>query len=53
MTDGLIIGLTFLAPTLILFAWAVTRKPERRDWVAERHRQITHRGLKSRAGMRS
>jgi hypothetical protein len=53
MNDGLIIGLTFLAPTLALFAWAVTRKPERRDWVAERHRQITHRGLNSRDGIRS
>jgi hypothetical protein len=53
VTDELLIGLTFLAPTLALFAWAVTRKPERRDWVAERHRQITHRGFKSRAGIRS
>jgi hypothetical protein len=53
MTDGMVIGLTFITPTLILFAWAISRKPERRDYVAERHRQITHRGFKSRAGMRS
>jgi hypothetical protein len=52
MTDELVIGLTFLAPTLALFAWAVTRKPERRDWVAERHRQITRNGFKSRMGVR-
>jgi hypothetical protein len=52
MTDELVIGLTFMAPTLILFAWAISRKPPKRDWVAERHRKISHNGFKSRAGMK-
>jgi len=47
-------ALAFFLPILALFALTQFRKPpERRDYVAERHRKITHRGFKTRAGIRS
>jgi hypothetical protein len=52
MTDELVIGLTFFAPTLGLFLWTQFRKPNRRhDWTAERHRKIARNGFKSRMGV--
>jgi hypothetical protein len=53
MSDELIVGLTFLAPSLALFIWTQVRKPNRRhDWTAERHRTISRNGFKSRQGIR-
>jgi hypothetical protein len=47
---GLLIGLFFGA--LLLAGWTDKRRPMQRDWVAERHRRITRRGFKTRAGIR-
>jgi hypothetical protein len=51
-----LIGLLVLwAGTMIFAAWTDRRRPrhfEQRDIVAERHRRITRRAFKTRAGMR-
>ena len=45
----------FLATVILLVAPLLERKVERDrgDWIARRHRQITHRGFKTRASIRS
>ena len=45
----------FTATVILLVALWLERKVERDrgDWIARRHRQITHRGFKTRAGIRS
>lgn len=58
--DGLALMLIFgFAGIAVLLIAAViekvhqTRRFVQRDWVAEQHRRVSHRGFKSRAGMRS
>lgn len=55
MTDETALALFVVLPVVLLaIAAMLTRRVDKqRDWVAERHRSITHRGFKSRAGIRS
>lgn len=56
MTDAQAIGLSIFVPMLLLWvAVMLTRRVDstRPDYTAERHRKITHRGFKTRAGIRS
>lgn len=45
-------GLAIFLPILLLAIASQFRKPPpRHDWTADRHRKITHRGFKTRAGI--
>ena len=52
-------ALVSLLPILAVFLWSLVRKVDKtnpyakHDHVPRQHRSVTHRGFKSRAGMRS
>ena len=57
MTDAQVIGLAIFLPILLVACGSLVHRVDksnpRRDYVAERHRKISHRGFKTRAGIRS
>jgi hypothetical protein len=55
MTDGQVIGLTFLAPILVVCFWlwlTRPRSPRYDAYVAASQRRITRNAAKERAGIR-
>ena len=56
MSDDLVIGLTFLAPTLLMFVIVLIRsidkhRPQYDDDLPRRQRRVTRNGFKSRMGV--
>jgi hypothetical protein len=55
MSDGQVIGLTFLAPIFVVWLWLWLTRPRSPRYdarVPKMHRKITHNGFKSRMGAR-
>jgi hypothetical protein len=55
MTDGQVIGLTFLAPILVVCFWLWLTRPRSPRYdarVPKMQRRVTHNAFKSRAGIR-